>query len=160
MGANKISDFIEKAAQETLEREAKQRGITPEELDREQKAEQAKRAAAYEEQRSKEIEEQNRIFKEKTEVLGEKLGLGIPVVPAEIIMLRQLTERSMGTGVDNRSVVHLRVLEDFSRGRLRRKKGQLLCGRKGKFDIHNVEPVETTHSCSRCVEIVSKGKPQ
>lgn len=155
---NKILDFIERDLQHERVKRAEKLGITLDQLKTIEDAEkaafdadQAVRQAAYERDRERRQREADAACK----ALGERLGLGISVSPAEIVMVRYLTERGMGTGTNKFTVIHARVLEDFASGRIKRQKGDLLCGRKGKFDTHNVA-VDQALTCPRCNEIITR----
>ena len=154
----KLIDLITRDLDRDRQIKAAKLGITLEQLkvieDAEQATQQAE-AAIRNADYQRDWERRQAEAQAACKALGEKLGLRVPVSPAEVVMLRYLTERGMGTGTNNKTVIHIRVLEAFDSGRIHRKKNDLLCGRKGKFDIHNVA-VQQELTCPRCLEIAAR----
>lgn len=124
---------------------------------------------AVEKERKARVEKQEaqrkaelQLYHEKT--LAANLALNIPAQWALDIkvVLSGLTEKSHGTGTNRRSVWHARILEDFTHGRLTRKKGDFLCGRDDSklqdFSTaeHNLECYEV--SCKQCLKIAKRFK--
>lgn len=95
-----------------------------------------RKAAA--EKKAAEKKENERIRAEKLRLAtashNEAIDLPFKWVPALFIRVRMLHERGMGHGMARVSVGHILTLEDFKLGRLSRKRGEALCGKKPGFD--------------------------
>ena len=77
-------------------------------------------------------------------------------------VLSGLTENSDGTGHKKNTVIHIRLLEDFQRGRLVRKSGEYLCTQKkvsnwGDGGIYEKEEV-TCKTCLKRAASLTKGE--
>lgn len=144
-----FDEIIEKIEQEEKEKlgfSDQEYEVFKKERDEKQRKEHAIREAQI--AREKEYYEQNIAAVQKA--YGNKLGLGVPATIAYAVVLSGLTEQSNGCGHYKKSVHHIRVLEDYKKGRLVRKAGEYLC-RKGrpKFDTQNLG-TDREVSCPRC----------
>lgn len=78
-------------------------------------------------------------------------------------VLSGLTERSMGNGCNRATVYHIRLREDISQGRLKRKDDEYLCSQQtgnayynnSSVDINELQDVVT---CKQCLKMIEKYK--
>jgi hypothetical protein len=79
--------------------------------------------------------------------------------PAYKVVLSGLSMNSAGNGINRRTVMHAVLTESFERGRLKRKRGELLCGNnRGSFDIAHPLTDDTPVTCPKCLDAISKVK--
>lgn len=109
---------------------------------------------------------------EKTSVANDKnlqpskskidtnLGLRIPVKWSVVykVVLSGLLSGFNGDGINKRSVKHIKLHEDVTRGLLVRKAGDILCGApSGSFDTREAEGGVT---CRKCLDVALRWKPE
>ena len=87
---------------------------------------------------------------------GASIGLGIASIPVYIINVAMLHRGVSGHGSSSSSVIHLKLLADYERGRLKRSEGELLCGRGVSFDVSEKDFAEAI-ACSKCLELLARG---
>lgn len=117
--------------------------------------------------------EKLKVETEYREHFGRSLGLPVAAHVGHIIRLAGLSETSMGSGTVRNTVQHVVLDADFERGRLSRKRGDLLCrsaktvGRRksmaisGTGDWHPSDLAEdgwhdTPVTCEACKEVLAR----
>lgn len=112
-------------------------------------------------------EEEQRVLENERVRLAWEFNdsLNIPVkwTPEIKPVLSGLTENSMGNGCKKNTVFHIFLLEDLKDGKLKRKKGQPLCGNDmGKFGelAQSDDPLRREQalkvSCKACLKIAER----
>lgn len=114
-----------------------------------------------ERERKRRIQEEGRAFNAYlAKVLPFKWSLGINDV------LSGLSESSNGDGRNKKTVMHIRLLENFKMGRLKRSESDFLCGRNGKnWSGQADEKHDERVTCKECLKIadrlaMSDGEPE
>lgn len=82
--------------------------------------------------------------------------------PAYKVVLSGLSEHSWGCGSYKKTVWHARLIDDYTSGRMERKKGDLLCAplTRATFDVENASKEQLERgvkvNCKKCCEILSR----
>ena len=92
------------------------------------------------------------------EAFNRSLNIPVQWVPEIKHVLGGLTERSYGNGMNNRSVIHVMLMEDLHDGRLHREADQPLCGgTMGSFSELSVDHYpEMRVTCKKCLNIAER----
>lgn len=77
------------------------------------------------------------------------------------VVMSGMQAGSNGNGVNRRSVQHVRVLEDYSEGRFKRKKGDFLCGpdhsvHQGYTDHAWTAEAKSQVTCKQCINVAKR----
>ena len=95
---------------------------------------------------------------ENVEVIRERFDKPVPVIfdymIASIITLNCCSARGRGDGTRRGQVNHVACDRDLSLGRISRRRGQLLCGKKFREGLNAT--TQETISCPNCKELVEK----
>ena len=117
-------------------------------------------------------EDQQRVEKEwqmkkEAEEFNNRFDIPVKWVSGIKVVLSGLSERSNGTGTYKNTVTHVLLKENLREGRLRREKGDFLCGQKSKaqywFDKDediaidpNGNPYNRKITCKQCLKIMER----
>lgn len=101
--------------------------------------------------------EQIRKTREAAEVFNEALNIPFKWSVDHKVVISGLSENSWGCGTNRRTVMHVRVLEDFQDGRFKRKAGDFLCGKDDSVHQGYTDTSEGNKgvkvTCKQCLKV-------
>ncbi len=121
---------------------------------------QREREARIERQHQK--DEQRRVQKEREAFdFNQSLNLPFQWTPDIKVVLSGLSANSAGDGMNRRTVLHVRVLEQFKDGRFVRELGDFLCGKDNsvhqEFSASNESDKNTRKvTCKQCIKAAER----